>query len=50
MILEEKIDMIGLQETIKIDFSHKDLDEVGGELHFAWAWKEAKGHSGGILI
>jgi exonuclease III len=50
IVLEEKLDGFGLQETFKRDFSDKDLVEITGNLQFKWVWKEAVGHSGGILM
>jgi exonuclease III len=49
-IREEKLDAIGLQETIKEEFSNKDLNDIVGGLQFRWFWQSAKGHSGGILM
>ena len=45
-----KIDFIGLQETIKHDFSKAILLSIGREILFNWAWTPAKGRSGGILL
>ncbi|XP_071678461.1 uncharacterized protein [Lolium perenne] len=46
----ERVDIIGLQETIKADFSATELRslEFGGQ--FAWNWLPAEGHSGGMLL
>jgi exonuclease III len=49
-ISQERIDIIGLQETIKSDFSDKELAEIAGGVSFSWVWLEAKGKSGGILV
>jgi exonuclease III len=46
---EENLDGCGLQETMKGDFSHQDLAEIG-DSQFKWVWKHSKGHSGGILL
>jgi glyceraldehyde-3-phosphate dehydrogenase/erythrose-4-phosphate dehydrogenase len=45
-----RLDIIGLQETIKQDFSTAELRslEVGGI--FAWNHLPAVGHSGGMLL
>jgi hypothetical protein len=45
-----RLDIIGLQETIKQDFSTAELRslEVGGL--FAWNHLPAVGHSGGMLL
>jgi exonuclease III len=46
----EQVDIIGLQETIKQDFSAQELHwlEHGGQ--FNWNWVPATGHSGGLLL
>jgi hypothetical protein len=48
LISEERLDGIGIQETIKKDFSVKEL--IGIARGFQWVWKDAVGHSGGILM
>jgi hypothetical protein len=48
--VKENLDGIGLQETIKEDFTHKDLTEIAVSFQFRWVWSAAKGHSGGILL
>lgn len=45
----EKLDFIGIQETIKDSFSEGELWSVGGD-DFDWKWLPAQGHSGGILL
>jgi hypothetical protein len=49
-ILQHHIDIIGLQETIKGDFSNQDMRDLEGGLKFSWFWIAAKGRSGGILV
>lgn len=49
-ITEEGLEGVGLQETMKEDFTQKDLAELSGNNSFKWVWKEARGHSGGILM
>jgi exonuclease III len=49
-ISQERIDIIGIQETIKSDFSDKELADIAGGVSFSWVWLEAKGKSGGILV
>jgi hypothetical protein len=46
----ERVDIIGLQETIKTEFSAAELWslEFGGQ--FVWNWLPAEGHSGGLLL
>jgi hypothetical protein len=45
-----RLDFIGLQETIKQDFTSLELRslEYGGQ--FVWNWLPAEGHSGGMLL
>lgn len=49
-IWQEKLDIVGLQETIKQDFSDLELTDLAGGLPFQWRWLPAKGWSGGILM
>jgi exonuclease III len=49
-IMEESLDGVGLQETIREDFTQKDLPNIAGSIQFRWVWSAAKGHSGGILM
>jgi hypothetical protein len=46
----EKVDSVGLQETIRQEFSASELRwlEVGGQ--FNWNWLPATWHSGGLLL
>lgn len=46
-IFAEDLDVIALQETIKQDFTDKELRELSGSRDFSWVWIPAKGHSGG---
>jgi exonuclease III len=45
-----RLDILGLQETIRQDFTAAELRglECGGQ--FAWNWLPANGHSGGLLL
>ncbi|KAK1694372.1 hypothetical protein QYE76_011069 [Lolium multiflorum] len=47
---QHRLDILGLQETIRQDFSTAELRslECGGQ--FAWNWLPADGHSGGLLL
>ncbi|CAM0884540.1 unnamed protein product [Alopecurus aequalis] len=49
-IKRERPDIIGLQETIRQDFTDMELRslEFGGQ--FGWNWLPANGHSGGLLL
>ena len=46
---EEDVDIVGLQETIRQDFSIPELQGLSRH-KFVWHWLPAKGHSGGILL
>lgn len=45
----EDIDIVGLQETIRQDFSIPELQGLSRH-RFVWHWLPANGHSGGILL
>jgi hypothetical protein len=49
-VKSDRFNIVGLQETIKKDFSMADLRslECGGQ--YAWNWLSASGHSGGLLL
>ena len=49
-IIKERIEIVGLQETMKQDFSDHDLHELAGGINFSWLWLPAKGKSGSILL
>uniref|UniRef100_A0A453D6E1 Endonuclease/exonuclease/phosphatase domain-containing protein n=1 Tax=Aegilops tauschii subsp. strangulata TaxID=200361 RepID=A0A453D6E1_AEGTS len=44
-----EIDIVGFQETIRQDFSMRELQGLSRH-HFAWQWLPATGQSGGILL
>lgn len=48
-ISKHKIEVIGLQETIKFDFTNRDLRELSGD-NFMWRWAPANDRSRGILM
>jgi hypothetical protein len=50
IITEEGLDGVDPQETIREEFSQKELQALTGASNFRWAWKGAKGHSGGMLM
>ena len=50
LIQSEDVEVVGLQETIKKDFSARDLDRLTPKERFSWQWTPARGHSGGILL
>ena len=45
----EDVDIVGLQETIRQDFTIQELEGLSRH-KFAWQWLPATGHSGGILL
>ena len=47
-ILQENLDLVGIQETIKQNFSDRELKEMSGPMDFIWKW--CPGHSGGLLL
>ena len=49
-LIEKRIDFIGLQETLKSDFSAQDLANIDNKQLFLWHWSALKGRSGGILV
>jgi hypothetical protein len=49
-ILLEKLDIVALQETIKLDFDDWELKEMAGNKDFSWRWSPARGHSGGTIL
>ena len=50
LLAQEKVDIVGLQETIRKDFSPRELESLTPGKHFVWNWILAVGHSGGILV
>ena len=46
---EEDVDIVGLQETSRQDFSTPELQGLSRH-KFVWHWLPANGHSGGILL
>lgn len=50
LIIKEKIDVIGVHETIKKDFSARKLNDLVGNGDFGWNWIPTNGHSGGVLM
>jgi exonuclease III len=45
----ENMDIVGLQETIKESFLLHELEGLSRH-KFAWHWRSASAHSGGILL
>lgn len=49
-ILQESLDMVAIQETIRQGFSDRDLKEMAGSNSYAWHWSPSRGHSGGLIF
>jgi len=49
-IEEHKLQMVGLQETMKESFTDRELLDIAGTKDFTWQWLPPKGKSGGILM
>jgi len=48
-VIQEELDVVAVQETIKTDFVDWELKEMAGNKDFVWYWIPAKGHSGDLL-
>jgi hypothetical protein len=46
-INKDEVDVIGIQETMKLDFFAKDLDQLGVRKDFVLDWLSAEEHFGG---
>ena len=46
---DEDVDIVGLQERIRQDFSISELERLSRH-KFSWHWLSVMGHSGGILL
>lgn len=49
-ILNENLDLVALQETIKQDFEDWELKELAGNIDFNWLWTPARVYSGGMIM
>ena len=49
-ISRERLDFVGLQETIKSSFTPSELRSTDPAGRFAWHHTPACGHSGGMLL
>jgi hypothetical protein len=49
-IREDCLDGAGILETIRGEFTEKELDNLSGGSLFRWIWKPDVGHSEGILV
>jgi hypothetical protein len=47
---DHRLDILGLQETIKQEFSTAELRSLECGSPFIWNWVPANGHSGGMLL
>ena len=50
LMSQEKVDIIGIHETIKQSFSSQELERLSLGGPFSWNWVPSRGHSGGILM
>ena len=50
MIMDMKVDFLGLQETMRQQFSKNDLQQICAGRDFHWHFTPARGKSGGILL
>ena len=50
LIQSEDAEVVGIHETIKKDFSDRELESLAPRGGFSWRWTPARGHSGGILL
>lgn len=49
-VIQEDLDIVAIQETIKQDFTDAELKEMAGCQDFSWVWVASKGHSGGLIL
>lgn len=49
-ISQERLDIVGVQETMKQDFSDSELCDLAEGAPLQWRWLPPKGRSGGILM
>ena len=50
MIIDHKLDFVGISETIKQDFGHHELLAIDPLEQFSWKHLAALRHSGGMLL
>lgn len=50
IIARERVEMVGVQETIKQTFTAADMAKIDPGGCLTWNWVPARGHSGGILV
>jgi exonuclease III len=48
-VIQEDLDVVALQETIKQNFDDIELKELSGNRDFTWIWSSARGHSWGLI-
>lgn len=49
-VMQEDLDIIAVQETIKQEFTDWELKEMAGNKDFSWIWSTAVGHFGGLAV
>jgi len=50
IIQDHQIRCLCISETIKQNFTNRELNAIGGGMPFTWEWIPARGHSGGLLM
>lgn len=50
LIHGNEIDVVAIQETIRADFSVKELNQFGIRGDFVWNFIPSRGQSGGLLL
>jgi exonuclease III len=50
LVSKHRVDVLCLQETMKVEFTNTELRNLVGGHSFSWNWTAAQGHSGGTLI
>jgi exonuclease III len=50
VMAKERMDATGIQETIKQNFSFREMQVLNQGADFGWEWIPTVGHSGGILM
>lgn len=50
VIYQNRIEIVGVQETIRENFTMYELETLCGGMDFQWLTKPADGHSRGLLL
>lgn len=49
-VLQDDLDVVAIQETIKQDCNDKVLKDMAGNKNLLWLWTPARGHFGGMAL